>query len=260
MIVGSSMSAEPVGYGAPLAMIEAMSHGQPRPSRMLKTFEPSTLHTAMLPCPLRATRMEESASGTEVPAARMVRPMRNSGIWRMQPARAAKSTMRKERRPIHMMDMVKVMKYHVSHFSLRQSGMVNSMQVASGQEMMSRTLPTHVCSSSSSGSSAGLGGGGAESATMPEPRDERDLTSCRFALFTFIAVTSIDFTCPCWTLRAAAVRRKCAGLLCGTRSGLSFAKGVTLSSLARKLALELALASALLRYLTILSLTIIVPT
>mmetsp|Transcript_43931 Transcript_43931/g.93496 ORF Transcript_43931/g.93496 Transcript_43931/m.93496 type:complete len:220 (-) Transcript_43931:994-1653(-) len=217
MIVGSSMSAEPVGYGAPLAMIEAMSHGQPRPSRMLKTFEPSTLHTAMLPCPLRATRMEESASGTEVPAARMVRPMRNSGIWRMQPARAAKSTMRKERRPIHMMDMVKVPKYQASHASSRQSGMEIFMAKASGHEMKSRTLPRQVLSSSTSSSSGAGSLAGVFSSSERVVASERvregdlgaplvsDILRLIFLAAALCAFASSDLVCPCFSWRFLAV-------------------------------------------------------
>mmetsp|Transcript_6326 Transcript_6326/g.14599 ORF Transcript_6326/g.14599 Transcript_6326/m.14599 type:complete len:205 (-) Transcript_6326:794-1408(-) len=157
MMVGSMMLPPPAAYGTPLSKSEAIIQGRPRPRRMLNTLEPSTLQTAMFPCPLRATRIDESASGTDVPAASTVRPIRNSGTSRMQPARAAKSTMRKERTPIHMMLIVKVPKYHLAHASLRQSGMVNSIEKASGHEMMVITVPRQVVSSSSSsGSGAGF--------------------------------------------------------------------------------------------------------
>ena len=45
-----------------------------------------TLLTAISPWPLRATRMEESASGTEVTAEMITTPMTMPGMPMMQPA------------------------------------------------------------------------------------------------------------------------------------------------------------------------------
>ena len=87
-------------------------------------FEPTALETAMLPSPFLATMIEARASGTEVPTARMMRPTMSSGMWAMQAARVAKSTIRNEKSPMCTIDIVNVSGYHFSHFSSRQSGMV----------------------------------------------------------------------------------------------------------------------------------------
>ena len=67
--------------------------GKPRPRRMSKTFEPIAFETAMSPWPLRATRSEPIASGTEVPAAGSVQPIIAGWMLRMHPSFEAHSTM-----------------------------------------------------------------------------------------------------------------------------------------------------------------------
>jgi hypothetical protein len=60
---------------------------------------------------LRATITDASASGTEVPAAIMSKPITKPGTPSTQPAREAKSTMTKEKMPIQKIDMLKVIMY-----------------------------------------------------------------------------------------------------------------------------------------------------
>lgn len=52
-----------------------MSHGSPRQRRMSKMLEPIELLTPIEPCPCAVTITDETASGTEVPAARNVKPI-----------------------------------------------------------------------------------------------------------------------------------------------------------------------------------------
>jgi hypothetical protein len=51
-----------------------MSQGSPRHNKMSKVFDPIELLMPIEPCPWRVTITEETASGTEVPAAKNVSP------------------------------------------------------------------------------------------------------------------------------------------------------------------------------------------
>mmetsp|Transcript_9460 Transcript_9460/g.19223 ORF Transcript_9460/g.19223 Transcript_9460/m.19223 type:complete len:201 (+) Transcript_9460:37-639(+) len=90
------------------ATVVARNHGTGRPMRMSKTLEPMELLTAMSPWPFLATAREDRASGTEVPAAKRVRPMTGSGIPIIKPITVAIQTMKKARMAIHTMDMKNV--------------------------------------------------------------------------------------------------------------------------------------------------------
>lgn len=57
-----------------------MSQGSPRQSRMSKIFDPMELLRPIEPCPCAVTMTDETASGTDVPAARNVKPMTVSKI------------------------------------------------------------------------------------------------------------------------------------------------------------------------------------
>mmetsp|Transcript_26984 Transcript_26984/g.79744 ORF Transcript_26984/g.79744 Transcript_26984/m.79744 type:complete len:258 (-) Transcript_26984:336-1109(-) len=184
-IIGSPSSEKSGhGYGSPVCEI-LTHHGRPRPRRMLKMLEPSALQTAMSPFPSLATMIDESASGTEVPTERTSRPTISSGISRMQEARVAVSTMTKERRPIHTIDMVKVTKYHDLNLSSRQSGMVNFMANASGRAMMSRTP---VPSSSSSASESSF----SSSSVLPLPVNMRAVAASSSIVASWVGVVSCD--------------------------------------------------------------------
>ena len=192
---------------------------------MLKTFEPSTLHTAMFPWPLRATSTLESASGTLVPAASTVRPIKNSGIPRMHPARAAKSTIRNERRPIHRIDIANVSGKQRCHFSSRQSGIVSDIAIVSGHD----TTSTHR-------SSAELGPSSSSSAAAAAPtrrRDESFLSHLFLTRLTVIAVISICCTCSRWLRRRIArcgfIAERNAGCSVGLRP-MNARNGCTCSS------------------------------
>ena len=57
-------------------------------------FDPTEEETAMSPLPCLATRTEVMRSGTEVPAARKVRPMMASGMSKVLPVVVAHQTIR----------------------------------------------------------------------------------------------------------------------------------------------------------------------
>lgn len=69
-------------HGSPLTVGTSsvlMSHGSPRQSRMSKIFDPMVLLMPIEPCPCAVMMTDETASGTDVPAARKVKPMTVSG-------------------------------------------------------------------------------------------------------------------------------------------------------------------------------------
>lgn len=70
------------------------SHGTGSPMQTSNMFEPIDDDTAISPSPWRATITEERRSGTLVPAARKVRPMRMSGIPRAAPIIVAHVTIK----------------------------------------------------------------------------------------------------------------------------------------------------------------------
>ena len=86
------------------AMILKHSHGRGRPKATSKMFDPMDDETAMSPCPCCATITEESRSGTDVPAARIVRPMTTSGMPTVLPKISASSTMMMANRAIITID------------------------------------------------------------------------------------------------------------------------------------------------------------
>merc|ERR1712238_517441 len=61
-------------FPLPILPSSLIIHGTGRPNKMSKIFDPIEDDTAMSPSPMRATAIEETASGMEVPAARMVKP------------------------------------------------------------------------------------------------------------------------------------------------------------------------------------------
>lgn len=73
---------ERLTHGSPLIVGTSsvlMSHGSPRQSRMSKIFDPMVLLMPIEPCPCAVMMTDETASGTDVPAARKVKPMTVSG-------------------------------------------------------------------------------------------------------------------------------------------------------------------------------------
>lgn len=79
---------------------------------------------------------DESKSGTDVPAARKVRPMTGSGIPMAFPNVVAHQTIKYEAMAIQMMLMKNVRGYQFRQASLRQSGTVNAKRKTSGAEMI----------------------------------------------------------------------------------------------------------------------------
>jgi hypothetical protein len=65
---------------------------------------PIELETAMSPSPIRATITLDNKSGTDVPAAKNVRPIITEGIPIVFPRVSAQFTMKNENIPIHTMD------------------------------------------------------------------------------------------------------------------------------------------------------------
>mmetsp|Transcript_128971 Transcript_128971/g.373160 ORF Transcript_128971/g.373160 Transcript_128971/m.373160 type:complete len:249 (+) Transcript_128971:242-988(+) len=124
------------------------NHGNPRPNKMSNVFEPTALATAMSPMPSLATAIEPMASGTEVPAAKMIKPITTSGIPNKQwPIRPPASTAKYVNNPIHMQ--------HKPNMEYKREGLFG--MVASMSIMMGSYLHQPF-SSSSSAVSAGSGG------------------------------------------------------------------------------------------------------
>mmetsp|Transcript_585 Transcript_585/g.1699 ORF Transcript_585/g.1699 Transcript_585/m.1699 type:complete len:342 (-) Transcript_585:32-1057(-) len=120
------------------------------PRQMSKTLLPMALLTAMLPMPSRATTMEPSASGTDVPAASTVRPMTTGSRPMAQPMRVAWSTSSHDSAPISRMLIENVTMYHLpfSNRSSPQSGMVCEKNHCQGAASMLYTLFRKLSSSS----------------------------------------------------------------------------------------------------------------
>lgn len=51
-----------------------ISQGRPRHNRISKVFEPNELLIPIVPCPCNDTSTEDVASGSDVPAARNIKP------------------------------------------------------------------------------------------------------------------------------------------------------------------------------------------
>ncbi len=67
------------------SMMALMSQGIPRHSSMSNVFDPMLLLMAMLPLPCLETMRLEMTSGMEVPTARKVRPITESGMLSVNP-------------------------------------------------------------------------------------------------------------------------------------------------------------------------------
>mmetsp|Transcript_19697 Transcript_19697/g.57502 ORF Transcript_19697/g.57502 Transcript_19697/m.57502 type:complete len:244 (-) Transcript_19697:1459-2190(-) len=102
------------------------SQGIGSPTATSKMLDPMDDDTAMSPRPCRATMTEESRSGTEVPAARMVSPMTTSGTPIVAPKISASSTMPKDRMPTMAIEPTKVKGASHSFSGGRQSGMTQN--------------------------------------------------------------------------------------------------------------------------------------
>mmetsp|Transcript_5416 Transcript_5416/g.12934 ORF Transcript_5416/g.12934 Transcript_5416/m.12934 type:complete len:381 (+) Transcript_5416:278-1420(+) len=138
------------------------NHGMPRPSRISKTLEPTALAMAMSASPSRATIMDASASGTEVPTASTTIPMTGGSTSRMQPICDAKSTMNQQMAPIHKMDRKNANRKNFCHFSWLQSGTEMVKSANQGSENTHNSL-------SSGPSSAGHSKRPFSSSSSPSP-------------------------------------------------------------------------------------------
>lgn len=77
------------------------------PTVISKILLPIELDKAMSPKPFLATRIEVTRSGTEVPAAKNVRPITSEGMPKVSPTRVAHQTMRYEKIAIQMIEPTK---------------------------------------------------------------------------------------------------------------------------------------------------------
>ena len=64
------------------------NHGSPSATKMLKTFDPNALHTAMSPSPFFAEMKLANRFGSDVPAAPIVSPMTSDGMSKMHATRS----------------------------------------------------------------------------------------------------------------------------------------------------------------------------
>jgi len=74
------MPSDRIGTVSGQKMKQDIVQGTGSPTRMSNTLLPIELETAMSPYPRLATLMEDIKSGTDVPAARSVKPITVSGI------------------------------------------------------------------------------------------------------------------------------------------------------------------------------------
>merc|ERR1719186_877042 len=115
-------------------MMVYSSHGRGRPTVTSNKLEPIEDDTAMPPLPSLATSTEVIRSGTEVPAARKVRPITASLIPMVSPARVAHHTMKYENTAIQTMLTMKAMGKNFFLFSSWGLGMVIHIGTIRGSE------------------------------------------------------------------------------------------------------------------------------
>mmetsp|Transcript_74958 Transcript_74958/g.217581 ORF Transcript_74958/g.217581 Transcript_74958/m.217581 type:complete len:226 (+) Transcript_74958:584-1261(+) len=146
-------------------------HGIGKPTRMSKMFEPIDEETAMSPSPFIATATEDTASGIDVPAARIVKPMMTEAEQdprnTMSPRISTHQTRKKEKPAIHKRDVMNVKMYHlavgggVSRYKAAYTGIeiAHTMMslVPSGRLMKSRGSSSSSSSALSSAASAAPG-------------------------------------------------------------------------------------------------------
>lgn len=80
--------------------------------------------TAISPKPSLVTATLVNKSGTDVPAANMVKPITMSGIPNAAPAEEDHQTMKYEYTPIHNIENTKLISQYFLYSSFRVSGMV----------------------------------------------------------------------------------------------------------------------------------------
>ena len=80
------------------------------------------------------SRIDERASGTDVPAAITTSPITRGGTFSTQPKRAAKSTITKDNKPIHTIDIAKVIMNFDSFCGCEQSGTVHLSMILIGAD------------------------------------------------------------------------------------------------------------------------------
>mmetsp|Transcript_43041 Transcript_43041/g.139662 ORF Transcript_43041/g.139662 Transcript_43041/m.139662 type:complete len:224 (+) Transcript_43041:665-1336(+) len=119
-------------------------HEKPRQTKMLKMFEPSTFAMAMSPSPLRATMMEESESGTEVPEESTMVPITMPGMLRMQPTRVVKMSTHVMSTQIQATDMPKFHMNQYLHLSRSPSGIDSLKTKVSGHAKTFWILERHL--------------------------------------------------------------------------------------------------------------------
>mmetsp|Transcript_15101 Transcript_15101/g.14502 ORF Transcript_15101/g.14502 Transcript_15101/m.14502 type:complete len:149 (-) Transcript_15101:1016-1462(-) len=81
-------------------------HGSANPTVISKTFDPIEEDTALSPRPFLATMTAASISGTEVPAAKNVRPIITDGIPSVAPIISTQLTMKYDKNPIHTREAI----------------------------------------------------------------------------------------------------------------------------------------------------------
>mmetsp|Transcript_100908 Transcript_100908/g.308515 ORF Transcript_100908/g.308515 Transcript_100908/m.308515 type:complete len:365 (-) Transcript_100908:666-1760(-) len=134
-----------------------------KPTRMSKMFEPIDEETAMSAWPFLATATEETASGIEVPAARIVKPMTIDAeqfpAKMMSPKISTHQTSRNEKPAIHTKDWTNVTRNHfselgliVSMYSGPKTGIFNAQKTLSIAPAGIWMNSSHSSSSSSSSS------------------------------------------------------------------------------------------------------------
>jgi len=111
------------------------SHGKGNPTVTSKILDPTEEDTAMSPWPCLATNTLVIKSGTDVPAAKNVRPITGGGIPMTSPDTVAHHTMRYEYAAIHKMLPKKVMMKNFRFDLFLVSGSVSHKGAMMGKEM-----------------------------------------------------------------------------------------------------------------------------
>merc|ERR1719402_1017915 len=120
--------------GSPPWVMLHSSHGKGNPTVTSKMFDPMEDETAISPCPCLATRTDVMRSGTEVPAARIVKPITASEMPTTFPKMVAHHTIKYENPAIHKMlpKNVIIKNFFFSGFSI--SGRVSQSGNTRGKE------------------------------------------------------------------------------------------------------------------------------
>merc|ERR1712164_91868 len=105
MPIEHTKPSELTDFAPKLFINDHINHGRGIPTVTSKMFDPIDDETAISPCPSLATITEVIKSGTDVPAAKHVKPINAESIFQVSPILVAHQTIKYEKNDIHIIDM-----------------------------------------------------------------------------------------------------------------------------------------------------------